>query len=145
MATLTGANIQIFFSIAGLYNAPVQLQGFMVDDVYDTDQIASTETMMGVDGILSAGFVFVPVKQNFALQADSASIAIFENWWATNQQLRDSLSANASILLPSLGKKYTQTKGFLTGYKPMPDIKKLAQGQKFAVTWQQIAPAPTGS
>ena len=38
------------------------------------------------------------------------------------------------------GKTYTMTKGFLTNYKPIPDIKKLLQPQRFRITWQSVSP-----
>ena len=55
--TITGSSAIVMLSIPGLFTQPQQLQGFDMDDVFDTDQIASVETKMGVDGRLSGGFV----------------------------------------------------------------------------------------
>ena len=141
MASLTGANAVYMLSIPNLFAVPQQLQGFAADDVFDTDAIESTEILMGVDGIMSAGFVFVPVRQNIALQADSPSTFIFDTWWAAQQQAQDVFFAAGTVLLTAVGKKWTLTKGALTGYKPIPDTKKLLQPQRFGITWQQIFPA----
>lgn len=141
MASITGATAVVMLSVTSLFPVPVQLQGFAADDVYDSDDLVSAETLMGVDGRLSGGFVYVPLIQRYALQADSESIAFFDTWWATMQQLQDVLTCNGLISIPSVGKKYTMSKGFLTGYKPLPDGKRLLQPQRFAITWERVFPA----
>lgn len=141
MPSLTSANAVVMLWIPGIFPAPVPIQGFAADDVFDTDTIESAETLMGVDGILSAGFVFVPVNQNYALQADSPSISFFDLWWTTQQQTRDIYRANGLISLRALGKKWTMSRGVLTNYKPLPDAKKLLQPQKFRITWESSFPA----
>jgi hypothetical protein len=142
MATITAANAVIMFSIPGLFPTPQQLQGFAADDITDTDALESAEVLMGVDGVLSGGFVYVAVKQNYALQADSPSAQIFDQWYATQQQIQDLYTAQATLLYPSIGTKWAMTKGFLTSYMPIPAAKKLLQPRKFTVTWQSISPAP---
>lgn len=141
MASITGANAVVMLSIPGLFPVPVELKGFAADDIFDTDAIESAETLMGVDGVLSAGFVFVPVMQTYALQADSPSTFFFDTWWASQQQVQDVYFANGVVLLTAVGKKWTLTKGALTSYKPIPDTKKLLQPQRHRITWQSVFPA----
>lgn len=140
--SLTAANAVITLTIPPLFTTPQQLQNFGVDDVYDTPQIKSVEVMMGVDGILSSGFVFVPIPQTITLKADSASIALFDIWWQQMQAAQDTFSASGLIRLPGLGKKYIMNVGSLTGYKPTAAAKKLLQDQSYEITWQSIFPAP---
>lgn len=142
MASITGATAIVMFTVPGLFDLPQQLQGFAADDVFGTDPIESVETLMGVDGKLSMGFVYVPIRQQYSLQADSPSVAFFDTWWLAMQQLRDVLPANALVTLPALGKKWTMINGGLTNYKPMGDAKKLVGPQQFAVTWERLVPAP---
>lgn len=141
MASITGATAIVMLTIPGLFDVPFQLQGFAADDVYDTDELASSETLMGVDGKLSGGFVYVPVNQRYALQADSPSIIFFDTWWTTQQQIRDVITVNGLVSIPSVGRKYSMQNGFLTGYKPIPDAKKLLQPQRFAITWERVFPS----
>ena len=84
MSTLTSANSSLSLSIAGLFSAPQTIQGFAVDDAFDSDSVAQSETMMGIDGTLSAGKVFTPYKMAVHLLPNSPSMAIFETW--RNQQ-----------------------------------------------------------
>lgn len=142
MSSLTGASALITLTIAGLFTTPQQLQGFATDDVYDTDAQDITETMMGVDGILSGGYVINPVKQAFTLQADSPSVAIFEAWAAVQAQNKDAFPAQGYTTLVAVNRSYRSTKGFLTTIQPMPSVGKLLKSRKFAITWESILSVP---
>jgi hypothetical protein len=136
MTSITGANSTFTLSISSLFTIPQQLQGYATDDSFATEPLQSAEVMMGVDGLLSGGFVYVEVKQSITLQADSPSAPIFDQWYYAQQQIQDVYVASGIITLPSVGLKYTMTKGFLTSYPPLPDVKKLLQPRKFGITWQ---------
>lgn len=152
MGTISGANAIYTLSIsppasapqvsATLFAAPVQLQGFAADDAFATEPLASVETLMGVDGILSAGFVYVPVRQTITLQADSASNALFDLWWNAMQTSKDVYLAQGVIVLTTIQTKYALTNGSLTTYHPIADVRKLLQPRRFGITWQSVSPAP---
>ncbi len=140
--TITAANAVFMLSVPGLFNAPIQLQGFSADDVFDTEAVEPAEIMMGVDGFMSAGFVFVPIKQSVTLQADSDSNDIFETWYANNSPPNDLFVANGSVILKSIRKSYTMTRGVLTSYPSISDAKKVLQPRKYGITWNRVQPAP---
>lgn len=142
MGDITGANATYMLSITSLFPAPIPLEGFAVDDVFDTEDLEISENIMGVDGKMSSGIVFNPVKQTVMLQADSASNDLFDAWAQTQRQLRQVLYANAIVLLTSVGKTFVCTKGSLTTYKPVPTVKKLLQPRKYAITWESVLPTP---
>ncbi len=141
MASITSANAVITMSISSLFSIPQQLQGFAADEIFGTDVLETAETMMGVDGLMSAGFVYVAIKQNYALQADSPSNAIFDQWYVAQQQVKDLYYASGLILLPALRVKWTMNKGVLTSYPFLPDAKKVLQPRKFGITWQSAVAA----
>jgi hypothetical protein len=138
---ITAANAVLTLSIAGLYPSPQHLQGFSADDVFDTESIDTAETQMGVDGKLSAGFVYVPVDWSITLMADSASNDIFDNWFSSQQAARAPYFATASVTLPSVGKKWAMTNGVLVKFPPMPNAKKVLQPRKFTIRFESISPA----
>lgn len=140
--SITGATAAYLLSVRGLYDDPQPLQGFAADDVFSTPAIKSVETLMGVDGFLSGGYVFTEIVQTISLQADSDSCDIFDNWWASQQAEEDTFIADAVIRLKALGRKWTMTRGFLTSYAPIPDVKKLLQPRKFEITWNLSSPSP---
>lgn len=141
MSSLTSANAIIMLSVAGIIPIPQQLQEFAVDDVFDTAEISAGETAMGVDGVLSAGFVFESVKQGYTLQGNSLSNAIFDNWYNAEVAAREKFPAFATIVLPAIGIKYSMIKGWLKTYKPMSDAKKILQPRKHMIEWERAQPS----
>lgn len=141
--SLTAANATIFLTFEALFPGPVQIQKFAADEVMDAAEVEGAETSMGVDGNLSGGYINVPFEQGYTLQADSPSVFIFDQWYYQQKAILDTINPNGIITMPSLGKKWNMTKGFLIGYKPMPDLKKIAQPQKFRIRWESSIPAPT--
>lgn len=142
MGQITSANSILMLSANRAFNVPVQIQGFAADDVFDAESIDSSETSMGVDGILSAGFVHVPVKWGITLQADSASMVFFDTLYSIQKQLQEVLQLQGVLTLPAIGTSWTLTNGFMTSYKPMPDGKRVLQSRKFVLTWESIQPVP---
>lgn len=142
MGNITSANAVLMLSIPSLFNVPQQIQGFATDDIYDIPSIRSAEVQMGVDGVLSAGFVFTQIPQTIILQASSESNLLFDTWWLSSQDAKNAYPANGILQLPSISTKIVQTKGFLTGYKPAPAGKRVLQPRTYEITWEKIAPAP---
>lgn len=141
--TLTSANSVLTLAVSPIFPAPIRIQGFSTDDVTDMDAVTPKETMMGIDGRLSAGFVPVPITQNITLQADSPSVDFFEDWFTFEQQARETYFALGQLVLPSVGKVYAMTRGVLTGYAPIPAARKTLQPRRFSIIWERVSPAPT--
>ena len=141
---ITSANAIYALTVADLFTAPQQLQGFSADNVFGTEPLASAETSMGIDGFLSAGFVFVPVVQNVELQADSPSNDVFDQWWQASQINQSIFPAQGLITLLSLGRKWTLQNGVLTTFPPIPDAQKTLRPRRFGITWERVLPAPVG-
>ena len=142
MRTITSPNAKLFIAVTGLFTIPQELQGFAADDVTDFADINSSEISMGVDGKLSAGFVHVPIVQGIALQADSDSNDLFDTWHASQQAAGELFVAYGILRLPSVEKSFAMTKGYLTGYKAAPDVKKTLQMRRYQITWQSVLAAP---
>lgn len=143
MTSLTAANAIITLTIPGVFSTPQQLQQFSVDDVADVDTLVVAETLMGVDGALSGGYVFNKVKYTYSLQADSPSVFVFDQWKLANDSQLDTFVANGLLTLKSLGTKWTWTRGFLTEWSPAPNVKKILQPRRFAIEWQSVFPQPS--
>jgi len=144
MASITSANATIMLAVPGVFNSPVPLQQFAADDIFTNDPIQVSETAMGVDGFLAAGFVFAPVQWSVALMADSPSNDFFDQWYQASRKAIDVYRCNGTIWLPSLGKKFDMQNGALTTYRNMPDAAKTLRSRTFVITWQAISPAVLG-
>jgi len=138
LRTITSANSVFSLMVMGLFPTPVKIQGYSADAAFAVDAIPTAEAHMGVDGKMSAGYVFSPKKMKVKLQADSDSTTVFDQWNNAQQAQREIYFANAVIDIPSLGKSYSLTKGVLTNFKPMPDAKKTLDAVEFEITWESI-------
>lgn len=143
--SITSANAVFLISIPLLLPVVQQLQDWAIDDIYDVDDVDSTDTAMSVDGTLTGGMIFAAKPMNVALMADSPSMPFFDAWYAGQYGAVDAFPAQGVITLPSVGTAFTLVKGYLSRYKPMPDAKKTLQARKFRITWQNIIPAPVGA
>jgi hypothetical protein len=141
-AQLTVANSIIMLVIPDLFPVPQRLQGYAADDLMTTTPVKSIETVMGLDGILAAGWYPTPKEQTFVLQANSPSTFMFDEWQQAQEAARDGFAADAFITLPSIGRIYTCLRGFLTEYVAIPDARKILQPRRFQVTWESILGAP---
>lgn len=140
--TLTAADAVITLTIPGIFSTPQQLQGFGADNVYEMGNQNVAETVPGVDGILSAGYIYEPVDQTFTLQADSASNDVFALWYATSQQQKAVFRCSGSTTLPAIGKTYVSVNGVLVSMPPAPTTGKILQPRKYLVRWQSISEVP---
>src|SRR5665213_2233738 len=142
MPTITSANAVLTLSVSTIFTAPFQLQGFSADDIYTTGPLASAETLMGLDGKLSGGYVHVPVPWNISLQADSASNDLFDQWYQSQQINSEVYEASGVLLLPSISRKWVLTTGYLTSFPPFPDAAKTLRPRRYGMLWQSVSAAP---
>lgn len=140
--SLTGANATISLSQPILFPNPQVLQGFAADDVTDMDPAKILEHLMGVDGVLSFGFVFVERMQEIALQANSASNAFFDIINTQQAAIKDVYPLTGTIILPAIGLMFNCINGGLETYKPMPKVARIIHPRKYRIVWNQVVPVP---
>jgi len=141
MSTITSANSTAVLTATDVFPAPQALQGYAADDAFTTDAIDLAETLMGVDGKLSAGYTPNPTKITFALQADSPSISVFDAIISATKASREVIFLDLSIGLPATGTNYTFTRGVITNASQLPDAKKTLQPQKYQITFESVTKA----
>jgi hypothetical protein len=141
--SLTAANAIITLSQAILFPTPFQIAQFAADDVTGMGDVTILEDQMGVDGVLSFGFVWVPREQEITLKADSPSVAFFDAISVQQEAVQDVYPLNGTILLPAIGKLFNLINGGLRRYKPMPDVKKILQPMRYGILWNRVVPSNT--
>jgi len=134
--TITSANSVLTLSIPDVFPTGQVLQGYAVDDAFDTDNVSPNEVQLGVDGIMSSGFTPFITKLHIALQANSVSLAVFDAWAGAMLQARESYTANATLAIANISTLWTFTNGALTGYKPTPKGAKVLGPRMFEISWQ---------
>jgi len=142
MATLTNANSVLMLGVNSLFNIPIKIEGYAADDSFATADAESGETVMGIDGRLSAGYTPYPVELEITLQSDSSSITFFEAIIDAELIAKEKYELNGSLLIPSISKIYALTRGFLTTISPTPTGKKILQPRKFKITFESCVASP---
>lgn len=142
LKTITAANSVYMLAITGLFQTPQKLQGYGADAAFATAAVRNGETVMGVDGNMSGGFVFVQREQTITLMPDSPSCDMFDAWDAAQQAAEDIFFASAIITLPGLQKSWTGIKGVLTNFTPVSDVRRTLQARTFGITWESLLPSP---
>lgn len=141
-ATLTSANSALVLVVPEVFPAPQGIQGYSTDDMFGMESVTNVEVLLGVDGRMSGGWIPSEKRQTITLQADSPSVLFFETWFQQSNTARDSFTANGVLTIPAIGSVYTMFNGFLTGFSPMPDARKILQPRRFQITWEQVFSVP---
>lgn len=141
--SITSANATLSLFQSTLFPTPVQIQQFATDDIADIESATILERQMGVDGVLSFGFVWTERLMEVTLKADSPSVAFFDTINAQQEAIQDVYPLNGTIIVPAIGKMYNLVNGGLQQYKPMPGIKKVLQPQRFQLVWNRVLAIPT--
>jgi hypothetical protein len=128
--------------VTGVYDTPVQIQGFAADNVFDADPPEIAETHMGIDGRLSAGFIHKEVSMKIHLEADSESTDFFDQWYTASKTNQDVYFAFGNITLVATGKTYNMTRGVLKGPHVIPSAGKTLKAQEYAIVWESVEVAP---
>lgn len=140
--SITSANSVLTLTVPGLFDTPITLQGFASDDAFSMDDVENKEVVMGVDGIMSSGWIPQIKMMHIALQADSLSNDFFETWYGAEEQHREVYAANGVVTQPGVNRVYTLTNGCLSGYSPMAGNKKTLEARKFGIKWNVVLAVP---
>jgi hypothetical protein len=136
---ITSATAEFTLTIPLVFAAPVILQGYAVDDAFDTANVKPAEAKKGVDGRKSSGATPYLVVMKVHLMPDSPAVDIFDQWLGAMAAAKDDLPASqGSIWSPSLGKAWACTNGTLTESFVVPNAKKLFEAQEYEITWDVV-------
>lgn len=136
--TITALNATYLLVVPGVFPMAQQLEGFAADAAYSTDDIQSVEAVVGVDGKASYGLLPYLTVQTITLQPNSKSLLLFNTWAQAQTLLNEVITANGVISMKSIKEKYILSNGALSGFKPIPDVKKVLQPVTFKVTWETV-------
>lgn len=140
--TITAANSVFTLLVAGVFPAPRNIEQYAADDQFSVDSVDVAETLMGVDGVMSAGWVPAIIPMQVMLQANSPSVDLFEQWDGAQAVAREIITAVATIILPSVDKSFVLTNGVLKQVKRFPDGKRTLQPIPYMIHWGSVVSTP---
>ena len=136
--TITSADSIFALTVTNLYTSAQTLEGYAADAMFALGDTDIATTVRGADGKLSAGFVFGDLLQTITIMPDSPSREIFETWRLTSQTSKAIFRCNATIIIPSISRKFTMTNGVLQRTKVMPDAQRVLAAMTFQISWESI-------
>lgn len=140
--TLTAANAILTLAAFPYLPVPTNIQGFSTDSAFLFDTPAVAEALMGVDGIMSGGYLPSITRMTVQLQADSPSVRWFYDLFSATKAAREIAILGGAIAMPSLGYSFVLTKGILEQMTQAPPVGKILQPQSFQIAWNDIQPVP---
>jgi hypothetical protein len=126
-----------------VFPVPQSLQGFAVDEAFDTEAADTAEIQLGVDGLLAAGWIPRLTTQTITLLAASPSFLIFEQWVAAQDIAQDIFHATGTIIIPAIRRKYFLPQGTINRFIAIPHARRVLQPRSFTIIWgNPITSAP---
>lgn len=142
LKTITAANAKFTIGVPTLLLGPFTLQGYAADAAFAVEPVDVAETMMGVDGIMTAGYVPFITPMNITLMADSDSKTFFDSWLGAQKVVKELAYANAVIDIASIGLTYIMSKGALKRVSQVPIAQKVLQPVVYSIDWGDVQPVP---
>ncbi|XKM12661.1 hypothetical protein RCS94_06440 [Orbaceae bacterium ac157xtp] len=134
---ITAASVIMTLVADELYPTGRVIEGFAEDNLRSLEDLTLNESIMGVDGKLSHGYVEHPVVLTVSLMPDQDGYAVFENIAQAQKTLRAPIILSMTIVDVGLNRKYTLTHGALNNWKPMPDATRLLQATDAVMTFER--------
>ena len=142
--SITSADSVFSISSADFALAATILEGYAADAAFAMENADTAETMLGVDGKLSAGWVPRSYNQTITLQADSKSRAVFDALVMAQDVSRQIFRLNGVITLPGNQYSYTLSRGVLKNYTAKPTAQRVLQPMTFVIEWERVLAVPIG-
>lgn len=122
---ITSANATAVLVVKDLFPAGIELQGFATDQSISQDSQDITETRMGVDGKMVAGYVPGISPVTIMLEASSPSFESLGALWSAMTENQKVYECDLTVTVPSRKLIFTWTTGVLKSGVPFPSLKKV--------------------
>jgi hypothetical protein len=140
---LTDINSRLILSVPDVFAVPQIIQGYATDDAFASEEIDTAEVVLGVDGIMSSGYIPYIVPMLITLQANSASIPnTMEAWRSANAAAQSNYLGSVVLMIPSIGLQYQLVNGVLQRVTPFPQAKRILQPVRYRISFQSYSALP---
>lgn len=124
---ITSANATAIMTVEGLFPAGFQLQMFGTDAAISQDTTQITDTRMGVDGHMVAGYTPAIKNVTITLEAPSPSATFLRQLWRAMESNRKPYKCTLVCALPSIKQVCTWSNGVLKEGAPFPSMAQMLE------------------
>ena len=142
LKTITSVNSVLMLAVPLVFPVPQKIQGFSADTMFMSEPTDNVETVQGIDGVLSAGFVYNPTKMSLEIMPNSPSFPLLQAWDNYQNTVKEVAGGSASIVIPSIGQSFIIGQLYLTRVTRVPGAKRTLQPLIYELTCAQIIGAP---
>jgi hypothetical protein len=136
---ITAADATAVLAIEELYPSGVALEQYATDALAAHADETISETRMGVDGQMVAGFIPTIKTVTLNFEASSPSLKVLDDLYYASQKNKTFYRLTLTLNIPALNKTVTYSGGVLKQYKPVPDIAKTLQPVAAVIDFERVS------
>lgn len=136
---ITSANASAIMIVNTLFPVGFALEAFSTDQSITMGEDTVTETRMGVDGVMAAGFVPSIKSVTISFEEFSPSVTYLQQLYQAMQANQKTYEVTLVATVPSIGKTYTFTGGVLKTAKVLADHKKVLDPVTYGFDFEKVA------
>ncbi len=136
---ITSANASAIMVVDTLFPVGFALEAFSTDQSISMGEDTVTETRMGVDGKMAAGFVPSIKNMTISFEPFSPSVKYLEQLYQAMQANQKTYEVTLVATVPSVGKTYTFTGGVVKTAKLFTDHKKVLDPVSCSFDFEQMS------
>ncbi|EOV0997660.1 hypothetical protein AABD69_08970 [Edwardsiella piscicida] len=138
---ITSANSKLRLVVPAYYPGGIDVDDYAADNMFDTAPLQNAEEIMSADGKYHAGFVFNPADFTITLMPTSSALGKLEDMVAAERTAIAKFVVNATLVVPSLNKKWTMVNGVLFSMPPLPPGRRILQPRPVVFHFETITPS----
>lgn len=139
---ITSADSVFILASSDFALANFQVEGYAADAAWAFDNVDTAETVLGVDGKLSAGWVPRAHPMTITLQPDSPSLPIFAGIVGAQDAARTVFRLQGVLTLPGNQFSHSLNRGVLTSVTPIATGQRILQPMTFQIMWESKTSIP---
>lgn len=137
---ITSANASAIMVVDTLFPVGFALEAFSTDQSIAMGEDTVTETRMGVDGKMAAGFVPSIKTVTISFEEFSPSVAYLETLYNAMQANKKIYDITLVVTVPSVNRVFTFTGGVLKTGKLFADHKKVLDPVNWGFDFEKMIP-----
>jgi hypothetical protein len=119
----------------------IVFEGYSADNAFSSENVTGVETKIGVDGIMSAGYVPTIKTHNVTLEASSSTIPILMNLAQLCEATKMPQIMAFSIEIPAVSLRFLFTAS-LTSWPPILSATRMLEPAQFGFQYSDVVAVP---
>lgn len=138
---ITSSNSSSVLTVESLFPVGITLEMFSTDSALSLENLDVTETRMGVDGKMAAGFTPNIFALTINLEAASPSFEALSQVWSAMSNNRRIYECTLVSTVPSINRVFTFTRGVMKSGVPFANIERVLAPSAWVFHFEKMIPS----